>query len=323
MTSSSFKALTLEEHFVAPSFTSDYDSNPFGKGFGDIFSKIIEVGDTRIKDMDEGHVGRQVVSHAPSLTYPAVEACRSANQYLYNRIQAHPDRFSGFAILPMGEPKIAAAELERCIKEFHFVGALIGNNVTGRFFDDEFFWPVFETAQKLDVPIYLHPTLPTPQAMKYYQGNFSHAAAFGMAANGWAWHSEVGLHILRLVNAGLFDRYPSLKLVIGHMGEMLPFQLDRIIESSQPWANLKRGLKEVWNENIWITTSGMFSVDPMACVLRVTNVDHIMYSVDYPFYTSMHGLKFMQDLEKSGLVNEEEFRKISYENAEKLLRVKI
>ena len=158
--------------------------------------------------------------------------------------------------------------------------------------------------------------------MKYYEGNFPQPAAFGMAANGWSWHSEVALHVLRLVSAGLFDRHPKLKIVIGHMGEMLPFQLHRVFESARPWVELKRGWKQVWDENIWITTSGMFSVDPMACVLRNTKIDHIMYSVDYPFYPSARGQQFMLELEQSGLVDEEQYRKIAYENAETLLKLR-
>ncbi|MCJ1394528.1 hypothetical protein MMC18_007407 [Xylographa bjoerkii] len=118
--------------------------------------------------------------------------------------------------------------------------------------------------------------------MKYYKGNFPDPAAFGMAAYGWAWHTEVGLHVIRLVSTGLFDRYPKFKIVIGHMGEMLPFQLDHVIESSRPWVKLQKGLKEVWDENIWITTSGMFS----------------------------------------WIGNEEQYKKIAYENAENLLGLK-
>ncbi|MCJ1325518.1 hypothetical protein MMC10_002181 [Thelotrema lepadinum] len=319
----SYKFLTLEEHFVSPYFASDYDSNPFGEGFGDVYTRITDLGDGRIADMDAGSVSRQVISHSPALTYPSSDACRKGNDYLYEAIKAHPDRYSGFAILPMGEPRIAAAELERCVKEMHFVGALIGNHVNGRFFDAEFFWPVFEKAQELDVPIYIHPTTPTPQASKYYEGNFSQAAAFGMSTYGWSWYTEVALHVLRLVSSGLFDRFPRFKLVIGHMGEGLPFQLARLLESSEPWVKLQRGWKQVWDENIWITTSGTFSVDPMACILRNTKIDHILYSVDTPFYPSSRGQEFMEKLERSGLVTEEQFRKIAYENAEKLLKVKV
>ena len=220
----------------------------------------------------------------------------------------------------MNDPQAAAAELERCVKEFGFLGSLIANNIGGHFYDDERFWPVFKKAEDLDVPIYLHPTLPAN--MEYFKGNFSQPAAFGMAANGFGWHAEVGLHVLRLFASGLFDKYPKLKIIIGHMGEYLPFQLERIITSSVPWHSWKRDLRQVWNENIWITTSGMFSVDPMACVLRAVKLDRILYSVDYPFYSSTVGLEFLKELKNSGLVNEEELNAIVYGNAQKLFGLK-
>jgi predicted TIM-barrel fold metal-dependent hydrolase len=136
------------------------------------------------------------------------------------------------------------------------------------------------------------------------------------------WHSDVGLHILKLFASGLFDEYPRLKIIAGHFGEMLPFMLERIMVLSKRWGERKRLFKEVYDENIWITTSGVWSVSPMACILRNTKIDHILYSVDYPFAKNEDGVVFMNELKESGLVTDEQFEMIGYRNAETLLGVK-
>src|SRR6266498_740823 len=134
---------------------------------------------------------------------------------------------------------------------------------------------------------------------------------------GLGWHLQVALHLLRLFASGVFDRYPRLRVVVGHMGEMLPFQLDRILRFADSWGTFKRGLREVWDDNIWITTAAMFSLAPMACLLRTTKVDRILYSLDFPFAQPELGIQFMGDLQASGMVTEEEFAGIAYRNAEK------
>lgn len=138
---------------------------------------------------------------------------------------------------------------------------------------------------------------------------------------GWGWHSETGLRVLRLWASGLFDDHPSLKLIIRHMGEMLPFQLDRIFPMSARWASNKRDLKTVWNENFWITTSGMFSLAPMPCLLKMCKIDRILYSVDYPFSTNEKGLRFVEELEKSGMLGHEDLTAICSGHVERLLKL--
>ena len=145
-----------------------------------------------------------------------------------------------------------------------------------------------------------------------------------MSAFSWGWHTETGLHILRLFASGLFDRFPTLKIVIGHMGEMLPYAFDRILPQSKVWGgDRERDLTTVWHENIYITTSGYFTLAPMACLLKVSNIDRILYSVDYPFSMNDKGLDFVKELQESGLVNAEELDKICYKNAEKLLKIRV
>ncbi len=245
------------------------------------------------------------------------------NNKLAAAVAKHPDRFSGFAVLPIGEPEKLGDELRRCVKELGFVGALIGNHANGTFYDGTEYTKLWEAAQELDVPIYLHPTQPTgPMFKPHYEGDYSLRAAMCIGTFAFGWHSDVAVHILRLFAAGVFDRFPKLKIVIGHFGEMLPFMLQRIVDSAPLWApEVQRTFKSVWDENIWITTSGVWSTSHMACILQNTQVDRILYSVDFPFVSSETGKRFLEDLQKSGLVTDEQLAMISHKNAQKLLGV--
>lgn len=225
-------------------------------------------------------------------------------------------------MLPMHEPPAAADELQRCIKTHGFVGALINNHVNGKFYDDPTYWPVFERAVELDVPIYLHPTFPADEMAKHYKGNYSDQTALLLGTAGWSWHTETGLHILRLFASGLFDKHPKLKIIIGHMGEMLPFALDRILPLSRAFGKRERDLLTVWNENIWVTTSAYFTLAPLACLLRMCKIERIMYSVDYPFSSNEQGVPFVEAMQESDLVSDEQLQMICYKNAETLLGVK-
>ena len=151
----------------------------------------------------------------------------------------------------MSKPLEAASELERCVRKHGFVGALVDNHVHGQFYNDERFWPIFEKAQGLDVAIYIHPSFASDIMLEHYKGNYDDKVALALSAFGWGWHSETVLHILRLFASGLFDLFPRLKILIGHMGELLPFQLDRCIVASERWGRKDRGLREVWRNNIW------------------------------------------------------------------------
>lgn len=220
------------------------------------------------------------------------------------------------------DPDASAAELERTVKHLNFVGALIDCHVDGKYFDGDEYDSLWAMAEKLDVPIYIHPTWPSDDMNPRYQGNFTAGAARSLGASGWGWHNEVGLHTLRLFAAGKFDKFPKLKIIIGHFGEMIPFMLQRICNLSVRWGDRQRNFKQVWDENIWITTSGVWSLDPLRCILHNTKVDHILYSVDYPFEKNENGLKWIEDLERSGLVTQEQLEMIAYKNSERLLGVK-
>ena len=292
------------------------------KFLSQVQDQLRDLDDIRIQEMDKGNVALQVVSHAPGGAALGLKENAAANDQLAEAIKRHPQRYAGFATLPMLQPSEAGAELQRCVKELGFVGALIDNHADGKFYDGKEFWPVFEAAEKLDVPIYLHPMFPDETLLEHYQGDFPNGAALSMGTSGFGWHSETALHILRLFAAGVFDAFPKLKLIIGHFGEMLPIMLGRICQLSVRWGERQKKFREVWDDNIWITLSGVWSVDPMACILRNTKIEKILYSVDYPFASNQWGVDFMKDLQQSGLVNEEQYRKIAFENAEVLLKVK-
>ena len=317
--------ITLEEHFLAQAARDFYTAN--GTTHPDdhdspTLPKLLAIGDERLTSMNDSGVAIQVISHSPNSLALDLATCENVNNELRDGIGSS-DRFRGFATLPMKYPEDASKELRRCVKELGFLGALIDSNCEGKFYDDRSYWPVFEAAVDLDVPIYLHPNLNEQTKPLLYDGNYSESVATSLSRYGWGWHSETAIHFLRLFGAGLFDAYPNLKLVLGHLGEMLPFQLDRIegITNNQ-WPTNKK-LREVWNENVWITSAGMFSLAPMAAVVRQSKPARILFSVDYPFDENKEGLDFMTALKADGLVSDEVLEGIAYKNAESLLKVTV
>ena len=204
--------IALEEHYDSQLFKGDalHDNMP-----PQLNKKLHDLGDIRIKDLDNGKCGLQVISHVGGAT--PVKECMESNDRLAAACKKYPGRFAGWANLPMQDPDAAVQELDRTVTDLGFVGALINNHTEdGSLYDDERYWPVFARAVELDVPIYIHPMYPAPNLEDHYKGNFSPAAGIMMSTSGWGWHSETGLHILRLFAAGLFDRHPKLKIVIGH-----------------------------------------------------------------------------------------------------------
>ncbi|KAK3049255.1 hypothetical protein LTR09_009433 [Extremus antarcticus] len=316
--------ITLEEHYFSTAAINTLDDKMVEqfKHIPGLKDKLTDAGQLRLSEMDKGKVSFQIISHACVAGAPSLDVCREGNDQLANDIKNNRDRFAGFAVLPMADPQECANELERTVKQLGFVGAMIDNHVHGKYYDGNEYDVFWAKAQDLDVAIYLHPTWPSDNMNPQYTGNFPESAGRSMGASGWGWHTETGLHILRLFAAGVFDKFPKLKIIIGHFGEMLPFQLQRICNLSVRWGERERKLKQVWDENIWITTSGVWSLDPLRCILGNTKIDHILYSVDYPFAKNEEGLEWVEKLEKSGLLTQEQLEMVAYRNAEKLLNVK-
>ncbi|KAJ4423617.1 hypothetical protein N0V82_001785 [Gnomoniopsis sp. IMI 355080] len=319
--------ITLEEHFLSRAASeTPHPRNEDFRAVPGLFDRFTELGPKRLEDMDEGHVTLQVISHGPGDLSDS--QCRDCNEQLAQAIHANSTRFAGFAELPMDKPGEAARELRRTCGEgvngVKFVGALVDNHTeSGLYYDGPEFDILWSAAVDLDVPIYLHPTWPSEQLANAYKSPvLPEMANTAISAYGFGWHSDVAVHILKLYAAGVFDRFPKLKIIIGHMGEMVPYMLQRIQRVSAQWKR-ERSFIDVWNSNFWITTSGNWALDPLACILRNTAKDRIMYSVDYPFSRSPVGWKWLEELEQSGMVSEEEFEGICWKNAAKLLRLNI
>jgi len=237
---------------------------------------------------------------------------------LAKAVADHPDRFAGFAVLPTLDATAAADELDRAVTQLGFKGALINGHTRGRFLDDEAFWPIFERAEALDVPIYLHPTPPPPQVREAYYSGLQGMVGNVLALAGWGWHCETGLHALRLVLGGVFDRFPRLQVVIGHMGENIPFSLARADQVLTPFAGyLQRRVADYFYENFYITTSGYFTFAPLLCALMVLGPDRIIFSVDYPFSDNVEGRAFLD----AAPINPADREKLAHGNVERLLRM--
>ncbi|KAI1417886.1 amidohydrolase 2 [Hypoxylon sp. FL1857] len=326
MTAPSY-SITLEEHTSFPSLGSEgplYDS--VWEALPDTKLAVADHSAGRIADMDSGHVSYQIISHLPGLGSNNPDGCRKANNEMAEAVKKNPTRLGGFAALPMAYPDKAAAELERTVKELGFLGALIDSHLEdGTHYDAERFWPVFETAERLDVPIYIHPA-PYPDAFvkQRYSGNYDAGVALGLSTTAWGWHEDVGLHILKLFSAGLFTRFPNLKIIIGHMGEMIPMMIDRIQKFRLLAPKIQQSsFGDVWDRNIWVTSSGIFSVGTLEMLLKVTKKDRVMYSVDTPFSRNIEGWNYLQELAEKSSLSKEELDDFAYGNAKRLLKLDV
>lgn len=324
------RTLTLEEHFTIPAVIAAHQNqHPAGIAVPPFFKRIMEplldLGAGRIAAMDRDGVDHQVLSlTAGGLTYfekgLSRELAREANRAAAEAAARHPERLSAFVNLPMLEPELAAQELETYVRRHGFKGGFIEGTVNGEFLDHPRFLPVFEAAQALDVPIYLHPSPPPAAVQQAYFSDLEPPFNSLLATAGWGWHAEVGMHCLRMMIAGLFDRLPRLKVLIGHMGENLPFSIARaqFILSRGP-LKTERTLEEYFRENFWLTTAGYFSLPPLECARQVVGIERILYSVDYPFAGMDTGREFLETMRTH--LNEEEMEKVAWSNAAELLRI--
>jgi 2,3-dihydroxybenzoate decarboxylase len=266
--------------------------------------------------MDEGGIDVQVLSHTNPATQQlepevAVPLAQRTNDRLHETILEHPDRFAGFACLPTTDPGASADELERAVRDLGFKGAMVHGLSRGLFFDDKRFWPIFERAQALDVPIYLHPGTPHPAVVEAYYS--AYWKDFDMLV--WAYTVETATHAIRIVLSGLLEAYPGVKIILGHLGESLPFALWRI-----DWS-LSRGLPVTFREqfcrNFYITTSGHFSTPALLCSMLEMGADRILFSVDYPWKENDAGVRWIEDAPLSA----DDREKILSGNAKRLLHM--
>jgi len=330
------RIVALEEHYTVPTIVSRIDPAAIRRrGFPapDIVwgqtlkrNELAHLGQARIADMDASGITVQVLSVAgPGADLvpgaDGIALARDYNNALFEAMSRHPDRYQGFAHLPMHSPDAAADELERTVKDLGYRGLLVNGPTDGRFLDDPMFEPILARAEALSVPIYIHPGIPSENVRKAYfdrlPGNFS----FVLAVSSWGWHMETAIHVLRLVLSGALDRHPRLQIVIGHLGEAIPFMLDRIDETTAAEAKrlLRRSVRQTLLDHVWITTSGFFTMVPFVAALMTFGADRIMFSVDYPFASNARARAFLDALPVSPADRE----KIAHGNADRLMNLAI
>ena len=309
------RRIALEEHF----WTSELRELRRGH---DVLSepqlcrRLTDLGELRIAEMDAAGIDLQVISHVEPATQnfepdEAVRLARAANDLLHQAIVAHPTRFAGFAALPTPDPQAAARELERAVGALGFKGAMVHGLTRGRFLDEKAFWPIFEAAQSLDVPIYLHPATPHPDVIAaYYEGYPS------MVRVGHGFTGEMSAAAIRLVLSEVFVTFPRLQVILGHLGETLPFLLprvDRYVSREMKGRNFAEGLRQ----HFYFTTGGKFTHAALQCAIEAIGIERLMFAVDWPFHSNLEGVAFIE----KAPIGEDAKAMIFADNARRLLRL--
>jgi len=290
------KKIALEEHFLSPGYEGYWWPTVGGvdpKVASNLLARLTDFGEMRLQAMDEAGIARSVLSIAgpgvQSQTDAAVALrhARESNDFLAREVQKRPDRYSGFAHLPMQDPRGAADELERCMRDLKFSGAMINGHTNGQYLDHPSLHSFWERAESLGAPIYIHPTDPVSLAPVLEGYN-------GLRRATWEWGFETGSHALRLVFSGLFDRFPRAKVVLGHLGETLPFLLWRFDSRAKLYGvKLGKQPSDYIKQNILVTTSGMCSAEPLNCTIAALGHERVMFGADYPFEVAQEAGEFL------------------------------
>ncbi len=313
--------IAIEEHYWDAELAKTYTGFESGRP-GPQQSRLYDMGDVRIKEMDEAGIDIQVLSHGAPSTQKlpadsAVAMTLGVNDRLAAHCAAHPKRLTAFAALPTADPKGAADELERCVTKHGFKGAMLHGLANGVFLDDKRFWPIYERAEKLDVPIYFHPGLPDARVREAYYDDYAKDAPM-LARAAWGYTVETATTAIRMILSGVFDKHPKLKLIIGHLGETLPFLVWRVDHAlARPGASFQPRFRDVWCNNFWITTSGNFSDPALLCCVQEMGVDRILFAVDWPFVDNPLGVDWM----KTVPLCDEDKAKILSGNAKRILKM--
>lgn len=320
--------IALEEHFVIPSFIGGMGpSGVWDPGeWQYIQERIADTADRRLNEMDRFGVEREVLSLASNGIQEELDRTRAvdraieANDALARIVAAHPDRYSGFAALPMQDPTAAVRELERTVREYGFKGALVNgysnidNLETALYYDEPQYLPFWEQLEVLQVPLYLHPRTPLPTQRRIYAGRSELMAA------PWGFAVETGTHALRLITSGLFDRYPGATVILGHLGELLPFAVDRFdrrLAHIRPGVKLKKTGVEYLRDHFYVTTSGNFHTPSLLFTIQQLGVDRVLFSIDYPFEQVQEAAEWLESVP----LEDEQKRKIARTNALRALRL--
>lgn len=341
-----FKRIAVEEAFATPELFNEWRKliadgslqepgfyklyEPFltSSGTQNIRNRLLDVGSGRIKDMDRYGIDLQILSiTAPGIqvfnTDKAIALAKQSNEQLAEFISAYPHRYAGLAAIAPQSPNQAAKELERAVTKLGMKGAIINSHTQGEYLDRQKYWVIFEAAQALDVPIYLHPRTPSPEMIEPF-------LSYGLEGAGWGFAIETSTHAMRLILSGLFDQFPRLKLILGHMGEGIPFWLPRIdshfvnktwkqMISSDRAKPLQKKPSEYFKRNFFVATSGVNWGPALTFALSVLSSEHILFAIDYPYESTDKAVAEMNNVPISTL----DKQKIYQLNAEKLFKLKL
>jgi 2,3-dihydroxybenzoate decarboxylase len=319
--------VAVEEHFVTPALVDTiFGSIGWDQAeWREMARQLQETGAERLADMDAAGIEVAVLSlAAPCLqdvvvSADAVAHARRANDALAEIVHAHPDRYAALAALPMQDPHAAAEELTRCVRDLDFKGALvngyssIGTLETAAYYDEPQYIPFWERVAELDVPFYLHPRNPLPDQRRIYE---SREALLGPT---WAFTVETSTHCLRMIVSGLFDRLPTLQIVIGHMGELLPFAVARTDQrlSHVQGLQLKRSAQQCLRENFWLTTSGNFHTPSLLGAMLQVGADRMLFAADFPFERTAEAAAWFEEVP----ISEGDRQKIGRHNARRAFKL--
>ena len=305
------KIIAVEEHFMHPTL-----SNHLGHAAqqpDQIKKRLFDFSDIRIREMDSAGIDVQILSHQSPGSQRlknevAIDACKNVNNALAQVISNHSDRFLGFAMLPTNLPIDAASELRRSVEELGFKGAMIHGLSAGKMVDEKYFWPIFAEAERLDVPIYLHPALPDKEVTERYYAPYD-ASHPMLTRAAWGFGVEAGTQAIRMILSGIFDKHPNLKIILGHLGEAIPFWLPRIQESLSRTESQSTNFEGIFKSNFWITTSGFFSDHALELCVNTLKEDHILFAIDWPYANNETGVNWLQNSRikpsiKSGIFSE-------------------
>ena len=313
------QVIALEEHYWDRELVATYQG-------GDVIrapaleQRLYDLGELRLKEMDEAGVDYQIISHGASSAQNlpadiALPLTQRVNDRLHAAVKAHPTRFGAFAAVPTHDAKAGADELERCVTKLGFHGGMLHGLANGVFLDDQRFWPIYERAEKLDVPIYFHPAAPQQVVVDRYYKEYVQVAPAILSA-GWGFTVEAATMAIRMVLSGVFEKHPKLKCILGHLGEGIPFLIARMDEALSRGSKVK--FRETFSAHFSVTTSGFFSNPALLCTMQELGIDRIMFSIDYPFAPNAKGRKFLNEV----ALSPSDMAKLTHGNADALLKLK-
>ena|SRR5665213_865673 len=319
------KLIAIEEHFLTNEIRNAWKNFPEEDPtqhlhLGEIENRLDEIGNTRISLMDESGIDVQVLSLTTpglnNLGNASVHLAKQTNDFVASVIKKYPGRFQGFATLPLPDPKEAVKELERSIKNLGLKGAMLFGRTREKNIDHKDFWPLFECAEALNAPLFIHPQIPQKAIRDIYYSGFDDQVDLAFSTYALGWHYEAGIQFVRLVLAKVFDRFPNLQIILGHWGEVILFYLERLASLNRS-ANLDKPFIEYIRQNLYVTSSGMFSNSYLQRAVEIIGSVRILFSSDYPYQyrPGRDGRKFLEQVS----LNQDEKEKFAHGNWERLI----